>query len=430
MTRRASLEEKGTRCKGQAPAATVSGGKRRDYARFAIILAASLALATVVSLAIVTPSTSLWHDGVPQLLPNAAAKVGELSLNMDGGSTDYTTQPVFQSPAERQLHPSTLVLSGYPAVGRGAAELVFTVTYVGDMQQSRSGEHGPDEPPVVRLDVTGSGHRDLYRVTNITSNIGTVAQDIFEPYDYESTAVRAEMGSTYTVRAMVEFVAEGFIPVYARGFDGDIVTVNVAASESMSMSYYAYVATQQNYLDSVLGVSEPDSSRASTSPEKRRAADLLAQHPSLLSPHPQPSSPLAESAMQTFDATGTVMAENITRQLVPVHGILVCVFDESPTRLDILLNTSANTLACDDTDTDGKYEIYNVSRGDPYDMTSADVYASVLPFGYDGMIYVRGHNLNDVYYADSLTSTDYSGSIFVNDFNLRDTDPLPHFSPA
>ena len=424
MTRRASLEEKGTRCKGQAPAATVSGGKRRDYARFAIILAASLALATVVSLAIVTPSTSLWHDGVPQLLPNAADKAGELSLNRDGGSTDYTTQPVFQSPAERQLHPSTLVLSGYPAVGRGATELVFTVTYVGDIQQSRSGEHGPDEPPVVRLDVTGSGHRDLYRVTNITSNIGTVAQDIFEPYDYESTAVRAEMGSTYTVRAMVEFVAEGFIPVYARGFDGDIVTVNVAASESMSMSYYAYVATQQNYLDSVLGVSEPDSSRASTSPEKRRAADLLAQHPSLLSPHPQPSSPLAESAMQTFDATGTVMAENITRQLVPVHGILVCVFDESPTRLDILLNTSANTLACDDTDTDGKYEIYNVSRGDPYDMTSADVYASVLPFGYDGMIYVRGHNLNDVYYADSLTSTDYSGSIFVNDFNLRDTDPF------
>ena len=300
------------------------------------------------------------------------------------------------------------------------------------MRQDGGAEQGPAEPPVVRLDVTGSGYPDLYRVTNIVSNIGTAAQDVFEPYDYESETVRAERGVTYTVRATVEFVAEGFIPVYARGFDGDIVTVDVAASELASMPHSAYVAAQQDYLDSVPAERLPSPAHAGTpAPEKRRAADPLAPHPPTSSRPSSPSQPLAESAMQpTFDATGTVMAENYTGQLLPVHGILVCVYDRTPTLLydppfyDTLLYTSANEEACGYTDTDGRYEISDVARADPYDMTRADVIVSVLSYGYGDTITLQWYNMTSggyyIYYKDSEEQPDYNGAVLDYDFNLRD----------
>ena len=369
---------------------------------------------------------SAWH-GEAVLLPVAAADgANGLSLDWDG-STDYAAQPVLHRPAERHLHPSTLTLSGYPTVGGGAAELVFTVTYTGDTQQGRGAEHGPAEPPVVRLDVTGSGHRDLYHVTNITSNIGTATPDVFVPYDHESETFRAERGSTYTVRAMVEFVAEGFIPVYVLGLDADIVTAVVAASESMSMPYSEYVATRQDYLDSATGVFAPDPPHAGASLAKRHATDPLAPYMPM-SPPPSLSRPLGESAMQqTFDATGTVMAENLMGQFVPVHGILMCVYDRSPAGYDTQLNTSANEFACSYTDTDGRYEISNVSNADPDDTSFADVVVSVLSYGYDGTIDLVQYDPGDMayyaYYVDSDVEPDHQGGPLVNNFNLSDTVP-------
>ena len=408
-----------------------SAGKRRGRALFAVIIAASLTLAAAASLAAVTPSASVWQDGEPQMLPIVTvAEASEPPLKR-ADSTDYAAHHVLHSPAERHLHPSTLALSGYPAVGGGAAELVFTVTYAGNMRQVESAVQGQDEPPLVSLDVTGSGHRDLYHVTNITANIGTAAPDVFEPYDYESVTVRAELGATYTVKAMVEFVAEGFIPVYARGFDGDIITVDVAASELVSMPHSEYVVTRQVYLDGAPDGLMPDPAEArAPAPEKRRAGDPSIPHLSLSSPHPHLPRPLAESSMQqTFNATGTVMAENVTGGLMPVHGVLACVFDRSPDYPvipDIPLTTTANELACSYTDTDGKYEISNVRGGDPDDMTPADALVSVLSTGYDGTIALRWYDpINEVYYLyykDSGVEVDYGGTTLVNDFNLRDGD--------
>ena len=417
-------------------AAVASAGKRRGRALFAVIIAASLTLAAAASLAVVTPSASVWHDDGPQMLPIVTvAEASEPPSERDDG-TDDAAHHVFHSPAEMHFHPSTLALSGYPAVGGGAAELVFTVTYAGNMRQAESAVQGPDEPPIVRLDVTGSGHRDLYRVTNITSNIGTAAPDIFEAYDHESETTRAERGATYTVRATVEFVAGGLIPVYALGLDGDVVTVNVAASESVSMPYSEYVSTRQDYLDNAPGMPTPGSTRSDTSPAKRHAADPLAQHAHQPPPPPQLSRPLAESAMQqTFNATGTVMVENITGQLVPAHGILMCVYDRSPNPYNTLLtydtrlNTSANERACSYTDADGKYEISSVSRSDPADTTFADVVVSALSSGYDGTIDLRS-DLNDDefygYYFDSVETPNYGGSALVNNLNLSDANPLDY----
>lgn len=374
----------------------------------AAILVASLALAA---------TASMWH-GEAMLLPVATADgIDELSLDR-AGSTSHAVQSPLHSPAQYHLHPSTLTLSEYPAVGGGAAELVFTVTYAGDMRHIWGAAQGPAEPPIVNLDVTGSGYRDLYRVTNITSNIGTAAPDIFEPYDHMSETVHAELGATYTVRAMVEFVAEGFISVHAFGFDADIVTVDVAASEFVSMPYNEYIATRQNYLDRITTALPVNQVNAGTpAPEKQHAYEQAIR--SLSQSHDR----------LPFNATGTIMVENGTArsELVPVHGIEVCVYDGSSLPHTQLYTVSADP-ACDYTDTSGKYEILNISRADPDDTTDADVLVLIQSRGYGGAIdlvwYDRANNMSYAYNATSNMTTDYSDSLLVNDFNLSDSNPI------
>ena len=257
----------------------------------------------------------------------------------------------------------------------------------------------------------------MYRVTNITSNIGTAAPDIFEPYDHESETVRAKLGATYTVRAMVEFVAEGLISVHAFGFDVDRVTVDVAASEYVSLPYSEYVATRQNYLDSVITTLTPDLYASTPMAEKRRAADQIAH-------------PLAESQMQPpFNATGTIMTESWNgTTLIPVHGIEVCVYDGS-SMPHTLLYTTANEPACDYTDTSGRYVILNVNGADPDDMTAADALVAVKSRGYNGTIdlkwYNRANNMSYAYNATSTMVRDHAGPVpLVTDFNFTDPDPV------
>ena len=335
------------------------------------------------------------------------------------------------------LHPSMLTLSEYPTVGGGAAELVFTVTYAGDMRQG--GAQGLAEPPFVRLDVTGLEHRDLYHVTDITSNIGTVASDVFEPYNFETETVRAEQGATYTVRAEIEFVAEGFIPVYAIGFDNDVVTVNVAASEHESMSYDEYVATQQDYLYSAFDAPVPSQATHAGAPVLEKevlGGGPTAMHASLPPSLSFPSSiPLAESTMMahTFNVTGTVMVKNVAGYQMPVHGIKVCAYDESlylGYLVYIRLSTTAGEPACGYTDMTGRYGIPNVIGSDASDMTPADVFVTVSSIGYGGAITLERYNPNsllrayDQYYANSATDPDYNGTLLVRDFDFAYGDAI------
>lgn len=408
------------------------GGQGRHYALCATVMAATLALATAVSLADASQTTSPWHEWLAPL-PVAAAHVAAGPSLDEGGiaSGDRAVPHALHRPAELHLHPSTLYLSEYPTVGGGAAELVFTVTYAGDMRQGgMGGVQGPAEPPFVRLDVTGSEHRDLYRVSSIESNIGAASLDAFEPYDYETETVRAEQGATYTVRAAVELVAEGIIPVYAIGFDNDVVTVNVAASEFESMPYSEYVATRQDYLDSVLDALAPVPAKhaGASALEKQWIGDSPDRHPVLSSSHPPPpSDTLAQSAVlqQTFNVTGTVIAGNIHDQFLNVHGIRVCAHDAAPgsnsTQYMRRLNTTAGEPACGYTDTDGMYNIPDVIGFDFDDATPADVFVSVMSVGYGGAIVLEQYTpaeVYDLYYAGSDTAPDFSGSELVRDFNL------------
>ena len=274
----------------------------------------------------------------------------------------------------------------------------------------------------------------MYRVTNITSNIGTSAPDVFKPYDHKSESALAEVGVTYTVRAMVEFTTEGIIQVYAIGFDGDVATVTVAASKIISMPYSVYHHMRQDYIGSDLGTLavDPAIQADALGPEKWDAGDLLDLHPPLSSlPPTVGSSQLTESAMQaTFGAIGTIMTENATGELVPVHGISVCVYDASPVPYPLLtlLNTTAGEPACSYTDASGMYTISDVNGVDPYDMgTAADVSVIVTSLGYDGAIDLRWYNPNDGYYRTYFNISNpvpnYNGQSLVTDFNFHDGDP-------
>ena len=147
-------------------------------------------------------------------LTAACAIAPAAALASLAGPPDAAVLPQAEATSMLPLaHPSVLSLSEYPPVGH-PARLEFAVTYGNGSSGSGSSNgggggshahayphaHGRAEHPYVRLDVTGSGS-DMYSVYNITSNVGTTAPDVFEPYDHANTTIRAEPGRTYLVRA-------------------------------------------------------------------------------------------------------------------------------------------------------------------------------------------------------------------------------------
>ena len=308
--------------------------------------------------------------------------------------------------ADPTLHKSTLRLTGYPPVG-GTAELVFSVTY--------SAAASPAPAPV-RLDVTGSEYSDMYRVYDIVSNVGTGDPSVFGPYDHATEAAVAEDGRTYTVRASFEVLAPGVIPVYARGLDGDIVTVHVAASDSVSMPYEAYLLAGQTYLDDAdddnggpLGggpwTSSPprDPRHAWQDPRQQQQQQPPPLHPGAV-PRPAPKAGLlpggpgiaapASSHPAHFDAYGTVRAEGYLDgdPLVPIHGIMVCAYDyNAALGSETILYTASGENACAFTGHDGAYRISGVVNRDPDDLSAADAFL---------VLYSRGADDLDVTMAD------------------------------
>ena len=337
------------------------------------------------------------------------------------------------------VHPSTLELSGYPAPGSGeTANLTFAVTYMGrwgnDDGAAASWRPAGDHPPV-RLDVTGREHSDLYRITDVVSNIGTAGPGVFEPYDHETEDTVAEPGRTYTVRAQIEFVVEGFVPVYALGLDGDIVTVDVAASPGLSMPYPEYVATGEDYLDHTLSEPGPLAARemlpgsiAVAAPEGRYGGPLKGAPPPAV-PGGGLFAPLSESSMHSpFNATGNVTTAGFAGrgETVPVHGIQVCALDLSftldPRPILTFLNTTAGEPACAYTDAGGRYDILGVSGAEPHGPGRADVLIVVFSRGHGGLVdlvtYEGGTHLPYGHYDTAGTSFDYAGSLHAYNVSI------------
>ena len=123
------------------------------------------------------------------------------------------------------------------------------------------------------------------------------------------------------------------------------------------------------------------------------------------------------------------MTENATGELTPVHGIMVCVYDASPSR-DFLyytpLNTTTDELACSYTDASGMYRISYVNGADPHDMTPADVSVWVMSIGYGGVIDLVGYNKYvGTYYsytAISAPKINHGETVLNHDFNFSDAD--------
>ena len=383
------------------------------------------------------------------------------------------------STAEPTLHLSVLQLTGYPTVG-GTAGLVFNVTY-----SATAAAVGPlDDRQPVRLDVTGSEYAHMYRVYDIVSNIGTGDPSTFAPYDHASETTAAVDGTTYTVKARFEVLAAGVIPVYVLGLDGDIVTAYVAASDAVSMPYEEYAFTGQTYLDGIAdgeslsgawagaagaqpqgqqgaAVAQPHMPHVrhahSTGPrlalpleevsiriapagmpsaepgaralEIVAAAAAAADGEAAARPPPQPEPPRGSGASQAFsshpayiDVYGTVLSEGYyTEDLIPVHGIQVCVFD-SYVDFDWVLTTSMGERACAFTSSDGTYRISGVINTDlQLDGTAADPKAVAIPRGSDNLyvVYdvdydVDGNYIHYYYIGSSRTHTDANSDVEHN----------------
>ena len=349
----------------------------------------------------------------------AAAAVAPASLAWAEGAA------VLRGAAEPTLHESVLRLEEYPVAGGGPVVLVFNVTY------SAAASPGP-EP--VRLDVTGAEYVDLYRVHNITSNIGAGDLSVFRPYDHEAETTMAEDGVTYTVRASLEVLSPGVVPVYARGLDGDIVTVHVAASEAVSMRYEEYLLSGLTYLDGAGGgggdLTAADLARSAPDPHDARSAQHRTPQPPPPAPKaasmPAPSSnppaapegaALGTAHIPHFDMHGTVVAEGHAAgdPPLPIHGIEVCAYDYNEADgSDSLLSTTAGDDACAFTGPDGAYRISSIANRDPDDSSAADAFPVLFSVGADELEVVAADW--HPYYAETDT---YSPDVRIDvEYNL------------
>ena len=404
-------------------------------------LLAGMAIAAVAAaVATVAAGAGAAHADGPHAAAADAAPAAKAPLNAHLPVREGAANLALHEEYAPLLHPSTLELSGYPTSGSGeTADLTFAVTYMGGWDEgaaaaAASWRPGGGHPPV-RLDVTGSEYPGMYRVTNITSDVGAPGAGAFAPYDHETEDAVAEPGLTYTVRAQIEILAEGFVPVYALGLDGDIVTVDMAASPGQSMPYTEYLAKGEDYLDHLLAEPGPIGARerppdagSLAALEERHGGSLKGMLSPVAPPRGGPSTPFSESSMPAvFGATGIVTTVDFDADgAAPVHGIQVCSYDLSPdgSGLPIYtrLNTTAGDPACGYTDAGGRYNITSVAGADPHDATRADVFVAVFSRGYGGLVelatYDRGYYyLYEVSDMENV-SVDYNGTMRVVDIDI------------
>ena len=157
---------------------------------------------------------------------------------------------IASAPHHGNLHNNTLTISKYPAVGE-VADVTFTVT------ANRDGSFGND--PLARLVVGAAPGHDSHRIFDVVSNIGTGDPDVFRPYDHDNVTTVARLGETYTVKAKLEIIKEGFLGVHGGGLHGDIVSIYIAASKNVSMNTDEYEATGQTYLDHTMATGQEES---------------------------------------------------------------------------------------------------------------------------------------------------------------------------
>ena len=397
-------------------AADMAAPRRARSAQCGPLGAAPNGVAAIAAVALAALALSLpAMPAVPAAPQDAAAAAPDPDPAAVGPPPAQAFGGALHGAADPTLHKSTLRLTGYPPVG-GTAELVFSVTY--------SAAASPAPAPV-RLDVTGSEYSDLYRVYDIVSNVGTGDPSVFGPYDHATEAAVAEDGRTYTVRASFEVLAPGVIPVYARGLDGDIVTVHVAASDSVSMPYEAYLLAGQTYLDDAdddnggpLGggpwTSSPprDPRHAWQDPRQQQQQQPPPLHPGAV-PRPAPKAGLlpggpgiaapASSHPAHFDAYGTVRAEGYLDgdPLVPIHGIMVCAYDyNAALGSETILYTASGENACAFTGHDGAYRISGIVNRDPDDSSAADAFLVLRSRGADDL----DVTMADLYYYQDVSS--------------------------
>ncbi len=172
---------------------------------------------------------------------------------------------VYHSSTHFNIHDYTYEFRGFPVVGE-TGELILTMTHkiLADDAIKILGydeDGNPIEVPAVygvnahlypvKLDIAFLPPSTI-RVYDIVSNINSDDPFVFLPYDHTTETTIAEPGKTYTVKAKVDVLEEGFVFFYAKGLEGDYVQTSYAIGKDETLEFWEYEKYDETYLDHTL----------------------------------------------------------------------------------------------------------------------------------------------------------------------------------
>ena len=341
--------------------------------------------------------------GVPQM-PHGAhpACAPEAKSRVPGDVGRIPSLPLF--------HQTSLSVSHYPAVGE-VANVTLTVTFNASMHALLEGavaaaaDRGNPPPGPHIANITSK-----YRIFDVVSNMGSGDPSAFVPYDPGASTLVPKDGATYVVKAKFVIVKDAFAVIEGIGFDGDRVSLTVAAAGNMSMPYDEYARAGQTYLDHITGgANAADPWQGARLPELAGAVGLgerMAGQGSVQGRQQQPA-PL-------FEIMGTLRAKGYfsSPDYIAARGMQVCAYDYSPSSTYLggftPLRDSSGARACTFTDSEGRYRVSNITNRDPTDDTRADLAVRAASTGPNSLK-VRGTNgfpyVQTLYYAPDFEGT-------------------------
>ena len=319
-----------------------------------------------------------------------------------------------EAPRMPLLHPTSLTISHYPVVGE-EANVTLTVTFSASAHALFNGDGGSSLPlanPLI-ANITSK-----YHVFDMVSNIGSDDPQVFIPYDQNAPAtVVAKDGATYVVQAKLVIIRDAFAVVEGFGFDGDRVSISIAAAGNQSMPYDEYARTGQTYLDYIIRDAPAADRQVASPPEVAGPPDSNDRAAGAGSAAGQ------QQSVPLFEIRGTLRADAYDSGTghINVHGMEVCAYDYNRSNgIYKKLSNSSGMPACAFTDSDGRYRVPSIRNEDPDDNTRVDLAIRANSTGPGALtVHDTGNNtyIENLYRSNNFRGSYVDGTYYLNTVN-------------